>query len=191
MCGCRVMAIVILVTSARPAGGQLLGKNIEVVATSALIGGASRLDSDVGARTFPYGGVRLDAGFQFARTSLGLGGRLWALDGGSELAGVGIDGFALATYRLPGSIHTAVRAALGVSFEALDPAEDRNGARSTQDGLSGSLGAEHEVFIFSRRFVVSVEMLVPPPRTTFGRKTPVLEFGFGFRERIFHPISPI
>jgi hypothetical protein len=186
------LAIGLLVCAPLTARSQPVGRNIDVVLTTAFLAGVTPVDTIRGTDNRKHVGVRFDAALQFATTSVGAGGRLWAFNDTDRRDGGGGDIFIVVTRRIGGGLRDAIRAQVGAGAETIRGGTEGNPVSNSVEGTVWSIGYEHEFIVLAERLVVSADLIVPPSSDAgIGRKAPVFELGIAYRIRELHPTWPI
>ena len=181
----RVSAAMIVTLAARSSAAQMAARHIEIFTTIGGVVGATPMRIDNTRPIALHGGFRGDAGLQLDALGLAVGARVWELAPTRSFGGHGLDGFITGEWRVSFDTRSIVRASVGGGFDDIDGGRGPQRNVSGTSGVTYSLGFVREVIAPSgARVVLSADLVVPNINTDVdGRRQPVLELGFGYRNR--------
>ena len=184
-------AIAMLCLVAKPVQAQLSDRAVELFRTYGGVAGATPVHVQDAAHVGAHGGLRFDGGIQGARLGIAIGLRLWELAPTQTYGGRGLDLFTQGEWRSSRDARTAFRATAGAGFDELDPGRGPYRDNSGTQGFIWSAGVVREVNVPSGALVaLSLDLVMPHVNADIdGRRKPILELGFGYRDRFFTSIT--
>ena len=107
--------------------------------------------------------------------------------------GHGRDVFFLSEWRQFDDHLLSARVAFGTGFDDIDGGRGPQSERTSTSGVHFSVGLARElIFPSGGRGILSLDLVMPNVNTDVsGRRQPVVEVGFGYRIRAYHPIEAI
>ena len=188
-----LLAVVAIVVFAARAGAQLPATSIELFGTAGAIAGITPLRVGAASRIGVHGGGRVDVGIQTPRLGYGIGARYWELIPTQQFGGHGLDVFFLSEWRQFDDHLLSARVAFGTGFDDIDGGRGPQSERTSTSGVHFSVGLARElIFPSGGRGILSLDLVMPNVNTDVsGRRQPVVEVGFGYRIRAYHPIEAI
>ena len=170
---------------AAPAHPQFNAPRLEFFGTAGGIVGVTPMSIDGTHRAGLHGGLRIDGGLQFDAIGVGLGMRVWELAPTQSFGGHGLDIFLTGERIISWDTRSTLRASVGGGFDDIDGGRGPERGGTGTSGAIYSFGAAREFIAPSgARVILSADVVMPNVNTDVnGRRRPIIELGFGYRER--------